>query len=84
MFVVSRMLYWQYKLMSDQQTKEIGKRVRKLRKEAGLTQVDLGKKSGLPANTIARLERGEHSPTLPKLEALARALGVKTSELLDA
>lgn len=56
-------------------------RIRSLREQAGLTQVQLAKKSGLPQSHISRLENGEHSPSHVTLEKIANALGVPVSEL---
>lgn len=53
-----------------------GEKLRELREHAGLTQAALGEKAGTAANTIARLERGEHEPTWPMVLKLAQALGV--------
>lgn len=62
--------------------KDAGRRLRKCRLDAGLTQVGLAERSGIDANTIARLERGEHSPSHPTLKRLAEALGVTISDIL--
>ena len=68
--------------MPDDNDKETGKRLKQLRTEAGFTQSGLSAESGVDANTIARLERGEHTPTNPTLRKLAAALGVKVSDIL--
>ena len=68
--------------MPDQADKEIGKRIRKYRKDTGLTQAGLAQKAGTESNTIARLERGEHRASTSTLQKLARALGVKVSDIL--
>jgi transcriptional regulator with XRE-family HTH domain len=51
-------------------------RLRGLRAAAGLTQYALGIKSGIRADTIARLEQGKAGPTWATVTALAGALGV--------
>ena len=56
-------------------------KIKSLRKAAGLTQDELGKKAGLPQSHICRLENGEHSPSFTTLEKIARALGVAVSVL---
>jgi len=68
--------------MTDKKSKEIGKRLRQLRKDAELTQASLGEKSGVPANTIARLERGEHRISEDTMEKLAKALKTTSSAIL--
>ena len=41
-----------------------------------MSQKQLGEASGIHANTIARLERGEQEPAWPAAMALIKALGV--------
>ena len=57
------------------------RRIRKLRKERGLTQEQLAERAGLPQSYISRLENGEHSPTAKTIEKLARGLGVPAKEI---
>jgi len=57
-----------------------GRKIKSLRKKAGLTQDQLAEKSGLPQSHISRLEHGEHSPSRVTLEKIASALGVEVSE----
>ncbi len=59
------------------------KRLRELRAKRGLSQRDLADLSGVSREYIARIELGQHDPTLSTLEKLAKALGVKVSRLLD-
>lgn len=68
--------------MPNNTDKVVGKRIRRLRLDADLTQKGLSEKSDVDANTIARLERGEHTATTPTLKSLAKALGVKISDIL--
>ena len=70
--------------MASSQAKEIGKRVRQLRKEAGLTQEALATKANISTNTLARIERGVQLISNPSLLNLSKALGVKASSILDA
>jgi transcriptional regulator with XRE-family HTH domain len=63
--------------------KQTGKRVRSFREDAGLTQAALHEKANVPTNTIARLERGEHTATTPTLKKIASALGVTLNDLVD-
>jgi len=44
----------------------------------------LGERSGLTGNYIGNLERGEQSPTLVALEAIAEALDMTDSEMINA
>ncbi len=57
-------------------------RVRRLREEQMLSQVDLSRQVGLHKTAIAHIEAGRRAPSLGRLVALARALGVSTDHLL--
>lgn len=61
--------------MSDRE--RIGKRIAELRKEAGLTQVQLAEKSGVGFSHIARIEMGRYSVGVDTLEKIGDALGVR-------
>ncbi|WP_427340556.1 helix-turn-helix domain-containing protein [Caloranaerobacter sp. DY30410] len=70
------------KIHSENNT-EIGKRIKKLRKEKGLTQKELAEKSNLSRSYLADLERDRYNPSLDSLKQIANALGVHVSILLD-
>ncbi|MBI3377773.1 MAG: helix-turn-helix transcriptional regulator [Nitrospirae bacterium] len=59
---------------------ELGKRIRTLRKLRGLTQEELGEKSGISYKFIGEIERGEVNPSLNSLIQIAKALGIHVSE----
>ncbi len=61
----------------------IGKRVRHLRREAGLTLDDLGIKVGLSGSAVSLIETGRREAKVTTLAALARALGCGLSDLLQ-
>jgi DNA-binding XRE family transcriptional regulator len=48
-----------------------------LRLEAGLTQTELAKRSGIRQSEISKIENGRINPTLETLEALGDALGAQ-------
>jgi DNA-binding XRE family transcriptional regulator len=54
--------------------------IKHFRKEAGLNQMALAERSGLPQSHISKLENGKHSPTRMTLEKIAAALNVDVSE----
>lgn len=60
-----------------------GARVRHTRKCRGLTLDDLGRIVGKPAPYLSLVENGKRSPSQPLLEAIAGALDVSVSDLLD-
>jgi HTH-type transcriptional regulator / antitoxin HipB len=48
-----------------------------LREELGLTQTELARRTGLKQPAEARLEAGGTMPTIPVLERVAAALGLR-------
>jgi transcriptional regulator with XRE-family HTH domain len=59
-----------------------GKNMARFRKEKGLTQEDLVKRSGVAISQIRRYEADKSSPTLDVITRLAKALGVSIDELV--
>lgn len=57
--------------------------LKRLRKQSGLTQLDLCILAGVTPATLSRLENAHQAPTLVTAEALAAALQVPLSVLLD-
>ena len=55
---------------------KIGKFIRKLRKDANLTQKELSDKLGVTDRAISKWERGLGCPDISLLEDVARILGV--------
>ena len=57
--------------------------IRRLRMEAGISQEHLARRVGLTTHTIWRLENDPGAnPRLETLRAIARALGVRLSEVI--
>ena len=56
--------------------------MRALREEQGLSQERLGQMAGLDRTFISQIELGRRNVTLGTIHKLARALGVKPSDLL--
>jgi transcriptional regulator with XRE-family HTH domain len=54
---------------------EIGKRVRKLRLQAGLTQEELAKRADLTKGFISQVENDATSPSITTLHGIVEALG---------
>ena len=54
-----------------------------LRQRSGLTQIQLGAKTGIDSNMISRYERDAVTPTLENIQRLALGLGVTVDELLN-
>ncbi len=53
------------------------------RKMCGWTRSELAQRSGLHIAAVSRLEAGLRQPRLPSILALAAALGMTGSELID-
>jgi len=62
--------------------KKIAVRLRKARKVAGLTQVEVAEKAGISINHYAQIERGEVNPSASKLLQIIKAVGVSSEEIL--
>lgn len=71
--------------MENQEIKDfvvrIGKRVKELRHERNMTQLDLCTKIGVEETTIQRLENARTFPTLKTLYKVAQGLEVEFKEL---
>lgn len=57
-------------------------RLRRARTDAGMSQRDLEKTSGIPKSRISRYENGHLLPSLGGLQKLSKSLGVSDSALL--
>ncbi len=55
--------------------------LRQLRDDRGWTQAELAERVGIHANTLARLERGEHAPSEPVRRLIALTFGVGTDAI---
>ena len=60
-----------------------GQRVRQLRKDAGWSQEEFAAASKLDRSYMGGIERGERNVALRNIEAIAVALKMTISELLD-
>lgn len=59
-----------------------GAALRRLRLAAGMSQEQLGLEAGVQRNFISLIETGQNQPTITTIVKLARALGMKASELV--
>ncbi len=60
----------------------IGKNIKKVRFKAKIMQAKVAEKACINTNYYARIERGEVNPSIEILEAIAKALKVKSSEII--
>ena len=63
--------------------KRLGGNLSERRKQLGWTQEMLAERVGVDAETISRIERGAHLPSLPTLDRLAVALRCSAGDLLS-
>lgn len=63
---------------------EIGKNLRRLREERGITrEVFCNDENELTVRQLVRIENGESLPSLKKLEYIAKVLGISVSNIVD-
>ncbi len=60
-----------------------GKVIRKLRKNAGLTQEQLGLDADIRRTFVSLLELGQQQPTLATILKLSKALNVSASKIIE-
>jgi transcriptional regulator with XRE-family HTH domain len=61
----------------------LGRAVRAIRTERGLSQVQLAKQTGFIQAWISHVERGRRNPSWSNVIRLAEGLGVSVSELAE-
>ena len=61
----------------------LGKNLRRLRVERGLSQEDFAFEAGIHRTYVSDIERGVRNPTIAVVEKLAISLGVTASDLLE-
>ena len=66
--------------MVEQESPDVGRRLRELRERRGLSLRALADRSDLSVNAISLIERGQSSPTVATLHRLAAALQVRIAD----
>ena len=61
----------------------LGQKLRQLRKEQNLTQLELAQQVGITNGQISTIERGVSSPSLTTLQRIAKALNVPIPEFFE-
>jgi transcriptional regulator with XRE-family HTH domain len=61
----------------------MGRRIRELRRERGLTQEQLGERAHLSYKFIGEIERGVANPTVATLISISEALNVDVAHLFE-
>lgn len=63
---------------------DFSEKLRKLRKEHGLTQQQFGEKTGLATVTVRQYESGKRKPNFEALLKIAQVFGLEITDLYDA
>ena len=69
--------------MSKKDLQKFGKRLKALRLDHSLTQLELAELLDMSPNFIGMIERGERNTTVENVFKIARALNVKPSNLFE-
>ncbi len=69
--------------MSKRDLQKFGKRLKSLRIDRGLTQLELAEILDMSPNFIGMIERGERNTTVENVFKIARALNIKPSNLFE-
>ena len=69
--------------MSKRDLQKFGKRLKSLRIDRDLTQLELAEILDMSPNFIVMIERGERNTTIENVFNIARALGIKPSILFE-
>jgi transcriptional regulator with XRE-family HTH domain len=63
--------------------KAFGKNLRAIRLSKGMSQEYLADEANITPNQVSRIEKGEVNTTIVTLNVLAKALGIKITELFE-
>ena len=69
-------------IMTLEERKELGNRLKQARKEKGLSQEELANLIGLKVGTVSKYEQGDRTPGIGKLQLIANALDCDTSRFV--
>ncbi len=62
---------------------KVAKKIKETRVRLGFTQAEVAEKAGVNTNYYACIERGEVNPSLEKIQAIAKALGLKSFDVMS-
>lgn len=69
--------------LSKEHSNQLGEKIRRLRKQMGLTQEELGERANIHYSYVGQVERGDKMPSLKTLKKLAAALNTPVQYLLE-
>ena len=68
--------------MESEQSGQIGRKIRYLRRQGGMTLRTLSQESGLSVGFLSQIERGLSSFSIPSLRAICQALDIPVADML--
>ena len=68
--------------VDDTERKRTGARLRTVREDLGLSQLELSRRSGIAQESLSRIETGRRDPRLGTLQRLARGMGLSLEQLM--
>jgi transcriptional regulator with XRE-family HTH domain len=66
----------------DNISAKLGKNLKKIRTEKGISQGDISRKLNMDRGYISGIENGRRNPTIETLEKIASAIGVGVDDLI--
>jgi DNA-binding XRE family transcriptional regulator len=69
--------------MKEKYTSLMGRRIKAAREAKAMTQATLAARAAITRKYVVELEAGRYDPTVGVLRRIAKALGLKPSELID-
>lgn len=63
--------------------KQVGRKIRRFRKQKGMTQEQLAHEASLERSYMGYVERGQANPTLEKLSKIAKTLEIDIKDLFQ-
>jgi transcriptional regulator with XRE-family HTH domain len=68
--------------MADEMKEQIARRLKVVRQDKQLTQLQVAQKADINDNYYAKLEQAVSTPSLKMLQKIVKALGVHSSDIL--
>ncbi|MEQ9263560.1 MAG: helix-turn-helix transcriptional regulator [Owenweeksia sp.] len=68
---------------SEEVIRKIGKKIVAIRKEKGISQIELATKLNIEDSALRRIEKGRTNPTIKTLYDISICLGVELAELVN-
>ena len=75
--------YFRGHMNRTKKVQAVGTTISKLRAQKGITQAQLARAAGMMRANISRIESAKHRPSLDTIEKIARALKVRTADLVS-